>query len=99
MVDSSEKRDFKRMVVDCQVEYSRVGAHAVERGMIRNLSASGMLLVCPQEISMGERLEVNIRPERPLVPPLEAEVEVVRVQPGSIAQEFEIACKIMEMKT
>ena len=87
-----EKRDFRRMVLDCPVSYHDPATGEGGTGVLRNLSGSGLLMTCEREIPTGTRLHINVTPERSLVPPLDAEVEVVRVTPAEGG--FEIGLSI-----
>lgn len=86
-MDYSEKRDFIRMTVDCQVDFTIVDAMEEATGRAVNLSGRGLLFQTDREIPIGTRLEVNVRSENNRVQPLNAQVEVVRVEvlePGSL---------------
>ena len=79
--EHSEKRDFIRMEVDCEVEFRPLGAAAMEPGRGRDLSATGVSFRAERELMEGEELEIRVLPQRPGVNPLHAEATVVRVEP------------------
>ncbi len=93
MTEYAEKRDFYRMGVDCPARFRVQGADKVDDGIIKNLSASGLLILAPQEISPGTRLRVRIVPVNSITPPLSANASVLRSQPSD-AGGYEIACSI-----
>lgn len=82
-LDYAEKRDFLRMGVDCSVRCTEVASGQVCTGRAHNLSAGGLALTVAHSYPTGTRLEVRIEPERSIVPPLHALVEVVRVDSGA----------------
>ncbi|MDH5436304.1 MAG: PilZ domain-containing protein [Gammaproteobacteria bacterium] len=98
MLDHSEKRDFIRMTVDCQVSYHKIGADEEHMGNTKNLSGKGILFQAKEEIPIGTLLEVNVSPNNDVTPALDATVEVVRleiIEPGK----YEIGCLIKELKS
>jgi len=88
----SEKRDFIRMEVDCEVEFRPEGAATMEQGRGRDLSATGVSFYAERELAEGDTLEVRVLPSRPGVNPLHAEATVVRVEPEG--QGHCIGCRI-----
>lgn len=82
-----EKRDFMRMMVDCEVRCRSAENGTEYSGRVRNLSAQGLLFSTARELAVGDRLEVIIQPGGGASAPLEAEAEVVRVdsvEPGKL---------------
>ena len=97
MLNHNEKRDFIRMTVDCQVTYHEVGVNEVHTGNTKNLSGKGILFLAAREIPIGTVLDINVSPDNDVTPPLDAIVEVVRIEiiePGM----YEIGCLIKELK-
>lgn len=81
-----EKRDFIRMCVECPMSFTRQGDSTVYSATARDLSGSGLGFNSTQMVRMGELLTVQVVPDKAVVAPLQAEVEVVRVDtmgPGS----------------
>ncbi|MDH5191479.1 MAG: PilZ domain-containing protein [Gammaproteobacteria bacterium] len=98
MLVHGENRDYIRMTVDCQVSWRKIGTEEVHIGNTKNLSGKGILFLAEQEIPIGTVLEVNVSPENDVTPPLDATVEVVRIEiiePGK----YEIGCLIQELKS
>ena len=84
--DYEEKRDFIRMCVECPMSFTRQGDTTAYSATARDLSGSGLGFVTGQAVRMGEVLTVRVVPDKAVVAPLQAEVEVVRTQelvPGS----------------
>lgn len=88
-----EKRDFLRMGVDCPARFRIQGTDGVTNAVVKNLSASGLLILTQQEISPGTRLLVHIAPSNNITPPLAATVNVLRSEPAT-AGGYEMACTI-----
>jgi hypothetical protein len=82
-IDYSEKRNFVRMNTDTVIRYKPVGSDESYSGRCVNLSASGVLFITSQHFEPGTLVHINITPDKALVAPLEATVEVVRAQPDN----------------
>ncbi len=91
--DYPEKRDFIRMVVECPMTFRIQGEAEVHQGTAKDLSASGLSVLCHKEVAEGAILEVNIQPEKAIVPPLKATCEVVRVN-NRVPGEYELGLRI-----
>ena len=94
--DYDEKRDFLRMGVDCPAHVTMTATGESFQGVAKNLSSSGLLLVCDRALPVGSQLEVRLAPDQPLVPPLEAAVRVARVDGGG-PDAFEHGVEIIEI--
>jgi hypothetical protein len=95
--DYLEKRDFIRMAVECPMTFCIQGESEIHHGTAKDLSSSGMSIVCRKEVAEGAVVEVNIQPEKTIVPPLQATCEVVRVS-NTGPEEFELGLKITAFK-
>jgi hypothetical protein len=90
----SEKRDFIRLAVDCDVYYQTEGGQE-HCGQGRDLSAGGVMFEVEEEFPVGTKLHVRIHPRNNLTPPLETTVEVLRMEstgPGK----FLAGCQIVK---
>jgi hypothetical protein len=96
MKEYAEKRDFHRMGIDCPAQFRIQGADEMTDGIVKNLSASGLLMLAPQEINPGTQLLVYIVPTNSITPPLTATVSVLRSTPASDGG-YEIACSIEQI--
>lgn len=99
MVDSSDQRDFRRMMLNCEATLQSVADGTVLRGNAINISATGMLVLCDQVLPEGGEYQINITPERRVTPPLDALVEVLRVKPAQESGLYEVAFVIKEMQS
>lgn len=81
--DFDEKRSYRRMGLDdSPVRYTVHGDGGSGEGVCRDLSGSGLLMILDRELAPGTLLDIRVAPEQSVVPPLEAEVEVVRCSPA-----------------
>ena len=92
-LDYSEKRDFFRMNLDCNMEYSVNGSGNKQCGHIKNLSGNGISFLAEKELAPGAEIQVSIKPENPITPPLDLTVEIVRCS-GTGDKQYEIAGNI-----
>ena len=81
-IDYSEKRGFIRMNADSPLQYKIAGSQKYLQARCVNLSATGVLMKTEEQIQPGTVMYIRIKPEKNIVPPLYATVEVVRL--GSI---------------
>lgn len=95
MIIEENKRDHHRMSVDTDGEYRSKSATRYRKCRIRDLSASGMLLLTDQVIAVGESFFVRIVPGHSITPPLDAEIEAIRCERAETG--FEVACRIVEI--
>jgi hypothetical protein len=93
MLDYSEKRSFIRMPLNCPVRLqSRSGEASALEAELLDLSAAGVRFVSERAHDAGERLQITLRPENPITPPLEAEVSVIRC--AEVEQGYDVAATI-----
>lgn len=90
-LDYSEKRDFFRMNLECNMEYSVNGLNK-QCGQIKNLSGNGISFLADTELQPGAEIQVIIKPEKSITPPLDVMVEVVRC--NNFGDKYEIAGNI-----
>lgn len=89
----SEKRDYIRLNVDCDVYYQSEGGKE-HCGQGRDLSAGGLMFEVEEEFPVGTKLQVRIHPRNNLTPPLETTVEVLRIE-GSGPGHFVVGCQMV----
>lgn len=94
--DYDEKRDFARMGVECPASFSLEGELATHQAVATDLSATGLQLNCANEVPVGSMMTVEMTPEKAIVPPLKAKVEVVRCD-KSAGGGYQLGLKIVEM--
>ena len=76
--DFSEKRNFYRMAVECQLEYTEAGQAETRIGHVKNLSGNGILFQTDHAINIGAEMEIVVKTGSNLTPPLHAMIEVIR---------------------
>lgn len=78
MIDYAEKRDYQRMVIDCDVELHDVILGTRKIVKLADLSATGMLLLTDSALPEGGKYRVTVTPGCEITPPLEADIVVLR---------------------
>ena len=96
MIDYAEKRDFLRMPIDCELQFSRRGGDERLQGKVINLSSKGILFTSSESFAPGDQLDILLTPANALTPPMEARVVVSRIVDNDAG--FEIACEIEKIK-
>ncbi|MCW9014425.1 MAG: PilZ domain-containing protein [Gammaproteobacteria bacterium] len=91
--DYSEKRNFFRMNMDCNLEYSINGSGEKQCGVVSNLSGDGVSFIADEAVNPGTEVHVSIAPENNVTPPLKVTIEVLRCD-NADGNRFEIAGNI-----
>ncbi|MGD2170771.1 MAG: PilZ domain-containing protein [Gammaproteobacteria bacterium] len=97
MIEYAEKRDFLRMPIDCELNFSEVDSDRSYQGNVINLSSKGILFTSSQSFDTGTRLDIVLTPSNSITPPMRARVTVSRVVAREVL--YDIACEIDEAKT
>lgn len=71
------------MITHSPITIQPDGSDDIYQGMCVNLSASGLLFTSDQRFEPGSVIRVNMTPSKAVVPPLDAVVEIVRMQVDS----------------
>ncbi len=96
MVLHNDKRDFHRMTMDFTVRFRPPDSDEYYLGRCKNLSTGGIAFICDQYIDTGAMVEIDITPDKALVRPLQATMQVLRSNKSG--QAFEIAGKFTEIR-
>jgi c-di-GMP-binding flagellar brake protein YcgR len=91
-----EKRDFPRMSIKADITYSVNGDGTRYSGQSNNLSHSGIQFVTESALSPGKSIEFRLASSDGKVEPLEAKVQVLRVEAAD--DMYVVAGKITEYK-
>lgn len=78
--DYSEKRNFFRMNLECNAEYTINGSGQLKSGKISDLSGDGISIIADQSVEPGTEVRISIQPENDVTPPLEVIMEVLRCE-------------------
>ena len=98
MVDSEDKRDFRRMAVDSDITVRLLGSSQVITARVKDLSATGLNFHSSHELMVGEELDVNIEPGKAgITLPFHALVRIVHIEEIVPDSEYAIGCRIKEM--
>ena len=76
-----EKRLFSRMEINAEITFSITGETNSYTGQCRNLSHSGIMFITGEAIPEGQSLEVTIDTGNEKFQPMNALVEIIRVEP------------------
>ena len=93
-----EKRNFRRMSMDCAMSFTTPGERSTSPGYCKNLSAQGVLFSTLIPIQVGALVDINIAPQKAVVEPFNAVVEVLRVSTVEGQHDYEIAARIKQIK-
>ncbi len=95
--DYDEKRDFFRMTADCPLNFKIHGDDTQYGGQCVNLSAGGVLFRSETKIEPDSLIDMNITPDKSVVPPLKAVIEVTRRTESSEKGQYEYAGNIKQL--
>lgn len=93
MLDYSEKRDYIRMTMACDMQLRYPDKGATEQVHLEDLSATGMRFYIDHELEPNSVLEATVTPCNDITPPMQAQITVLRCSPVD-ADRFEIAASI-----
>jgi len=98
MADYTEKRDYRRVKVECAIYYKMLDTELEEEevGQLENISGRGMMFISDIGVPMRSELEIRVEPGNDLTPPLHARVQVVRMEKQRRGQGYEIGAVIRE---
>ena len=98
MADYTEKRDYRRVKVECAIYYKMLDTELEEEevGQLENISGRGMMFISDIGVPMSAELEIRVEPGNDLTPPLHARVQVVRMEKQRRGQGYEIGAVIRE---
>ena len=95
LLPKADRRSFIRLNTHNLIRYRAVG-NGAGLSFSRNISAGGVLFFCPEELSAGSIVEMEINfPHFP--EPIRAVAKVVRVSPNKYTQGFEIGVEFIEV--
>lgn len=97
MTDFTEKRDYFRIRVDCDIHCKRKDSDEIHVGRCTTLSGGGVSFITTQELFIGEKVEITIHPQHNITPSMTGMIEIVRVIELE-TKEFEIGA-IMQVLT
>jgi hypothetical protein len=91
----AERRVFPRIPAQCPVRFRDSRARRWLIGRLMDFSATGLLMITPCALEIGETVMVQLeRGSRRDIPPLAGEGSVVRCMQSAVDQ-FQVAVKIL----
>ncbi len=97
MLEHEERRRFIRMQTQCKMTFRFPQSDEEYSATCRNLSGAGVMFTADRPVEPGRTLEIRIEPVNAVTPPLEAFVEVLRVEERD--GEYAIAAEIKGIKS
>lgn len=76
----AEKRNYKRLLMNCPVSFQLTGSPNQKMGTCLDLSANGILLQCDDTFPIGAKINVQVSSELSTSSSFSATMEVVRVE-------------------
>ncbi|MBI1422951.1 MAG: PilZ domain-containing protein [Gammaproteobacteria bacterium] len=98
MADYTEKRSYKRVKVECNIQYKMLDSDVEENevGQLENISGRGLMFIAERGVPLNAELEIRVEPGNDLTPPLHARVQVVRMEKQRKGGGYEIGAVIRE---
>jgi len=78
--DYSEKRNFFRMNIECNAEYTINGSGNTKSGFVSDLCGDGVSIIADESVEPGTEVRISIQPENEVTPPLDIVMEVLRCE-------------------
>ena len=98
MLETSEKRDYPRMEIECPASFSVLGGSARTGAIVKNLSGGGVLMWIEGHVEPGTQLDLEVSPPSTITPSMHARMKVLRCTPVEGAEgQFAVACIMEEM--
>jgi hypothetical protein len=88
-----EKRNSRRMKVNCEIHCKLPETEKLIKAWCVSLSGSGISFICEQSFVIGAVVEVNILPETVLMPAMRFFISIIRCQTIENGK-FEIGAQI-----
>ena len=93
----SEKRNYRRMPLNnCHVTFQMKDESSKEKGIVKNLSGDGILIMSERKLTPGDELTLVVAPQKSITAPLEAHVEIIWVE-ALDSKSYRAGAKITEM--
>ena len=99
MIPDDDSRHIPRIEIECPMTYHDIDSSDVKNGIARNVSNSGILFTTMEKLADGAIKEVHIRPPGNKTPPLDAIIQIVRVnEDDQVPGQYRIAGMIKAIK-
>ena len=97
MLGKNDQRTIRRIPIECQLEYKIVNSAEFKHGTAKNISSKGVLFEAEDQYEVGTMLEIKVAATE-TIPAHGAIIEIVRVNPITGGEKFEIAGLIKVIK-
>lgn len=98
MNNTDDNRTLPRIEVDCPMTFHDIDSPNIKEGIALNVSNGGILFVANEKMADGAIKEVHIRPPAGVAPPLDAVIQIVRVDEDEVAGRYQIGGIIKVIK-
>ncbi|MBL4851211.1 MAG: PilZ domain-containing protein [Gammaproteobacteria bacterium] len=98
---AAERRAALRVGVSCKLDYAEQGTEQnsehTSHGTLNNLSTTGLAFQTNEQFKLGTLLDVRLDPGNTLIAPLDATIEIIRVDTAEDLSGYNIAGRITQI--
>ncbi|MBL1432291.1 MAG: PilZ domain-containing protein [Gammaproteobacteria bacterium] len=94
---NEERRAALRVDVSCKLDYAEQNSAYKNNGTLNNLSTTGLAFHANEQFELGTLLDVRLNPGNTLIPPLDATIEIIRVDTSKDLRSYNIAGRITQI--
>ncbi len=96
-----ERRTARRVDVSCKLDYAEQGtaqnSRQTNNGTLNNLSTTGLAFQANERFALGTLLDIRLDPGNTLTAPLDATIEIIRVNTNKDRRSYNIAGRITQI--
>ncbi len=96
-----ERRTALRVDVSCKLDYAEQGTaqnlKKANNGTLNNLSTTGLAFQANEQFALGTLLDIRLDPGNTLTAPLDATIEIIRVDKNEDRRSYNIAGRITQI--
>ncbi len=92
-----ERRTALRVKVSCKLDYAEQNSGKINNGTLNNLSTTGLAFQANEQFALGTLLDVRLDPGNTLIAPLDATIEIIRIDTDKDRHSYNIAGRITQI--
>jgi len=77
---NNDNRSIPRITVECPMTYHNVDSPDIKKGLALDVSSNGILFLANEKLIDGSLKEIHIEPTDSSIPPMNAIIQIVRVE-------------------
>jgi len=77
---NNDNRSIPRITIECPMTYHNVDSPDIKKGIALDVSSNGILFLANEKLPDGSLKEIHIEPADTSIPPLNAIIQIVRVE-------------------